>query len=130
MVPMAPSATITRLANWSRNSWARVLVDVVMRSGRKSPSKRGKCDMFHFNAGGEGRALSRPLRLNLCLGITRRICSVLGGMQGCGDLSQGRRLAQPHGDAVGILGLDHAGAEDRSEEHTSELQSLRHLVCR
>src|SRR5258705_1768274 len=25
-------------------------------------------------------------------------------------------------------GLDHAG--DRSEEHTSELQSLRHLVCR
>src|SRR5205814_5472029 len=24
----------------------------------------------------------------------------------------------------------HAGSADRSEEHTSELQSLRHLVCR
>src|ERR1035437_7644581 len=58
MVPMAPSATITRLANWSRNSWARVVVDVVMRNGRKSPSKRGKCDMFQFNAGGKRRALA------------------------------------------------------------------------
>src|SRR5437899_6140655 len=28
------------------------------------------------------------------------------------------------------LGLDPAGARKRSEEHTSELQSLRHLVCR
>src|SRR5258705_1241765 len=26
--------------------------------------------------------------------------------------------------------LDHAGVVERSEEHTSELQSLRHLVCR
>src|ERR1039458_9751758 len=28
------------------------------------------------------------------------------------------------------LGLLDAGIEPRSEEHTSELQSLRHLVCR
>src|SRR5258705_1136767 len=33
-----------------------------------------------------------------------------------------RRLLRPHGERVA-----HGG---RSEEHTSELQSLRHLVCR
>src|SRR5437899_10210728 len=32
-------------------------------------------------------------------------------------------LALPHGSG-------RAGRADRSEEHTSELQSLRHLVCR
>src|SRR5436853_5436574 len=31
---------------------------------------------------------------------------------------------------LGIAWLKDAGAEMRSEEHTSELQSLRHLVCR
>src|SRR5205814_7206869 len=37
---------------------------------------------------------------------------------------------------IGGIGVDHpeerrdAGVEERSEEHTSELQSLRHLVCR
>src|SRR3989441_13354379 len=36
------------------------------------------------------------------------------------------------GDAVmiGVLHADPAGAEARSEEHTSELQSLAYLVCR
>src|SRR5947199_7048874 len=37
----------------------------------------------------------------------------------------------PHGEYV--LDLELAGelqVQDRSEEHTSELQSLRHLVCR
>src|SRR5438045_6064263 len=45
-----------------------------------------------------------------------------------------RRLCQrvAHGDEV-ALRLCHLAAADgqhRSEEHTSELQSLRHLVCR
>src|SRR5262245_62354542 len=31
---------------------------------------------------------------------------------------------------LSALGLASGGARDRSEEHTSELQSLRHLVCR
>src|SRR5262245_65490199 len=34
-----------------------------------------------------------------------------------------------HGDALG-MGVDFEDAVCRSEEHTSELQSLRHLVCR
>src|SRR5262245_66453977 len=34
-------------------------------------------------------------------------------------------LSQPKVDAEAV-----AAAEERSEEHTSELQSLRHLVCR
>src|SRR5258705_8142378 len=29
-----------------------------------------------------------------------------------------------------VVDLQHGGATERSEEHTSELQSLRHLVCR
>src|SRR2546425_7279437 len=36
---------------------------------------------------------------------------------------------QEHIDAGGEL-ADEAGAEHRSEEHTSELQSLAYLVCR
>src|ERR1039458_10474663 len=35
------------------------------------------------------------------------------------------RLAHP-----GIVQIYDYGEDDRSEEHTSELQSLRHLVCR
>src|ERR1035441_10145918 len=34
-----------------------------------------------------------------------------------------------HGDG-GVAGPDLSAVGDRSEEHTSELQSLRHLVCR
>src|SRR5436853_5778955 len=49
-----------------------------------------------------------------------------------------RSARQPwrhHVEAIGCAafepGLDvESGAADRSEEHTSELQSLRHLVCR
>src|SRR5690349_23399373 len=36
---------------------------------------------------------------------------------------------QPRGDP-GIADLAHHAADDRSEEHTSELQSRRDLVCR
>src|SRR5436853_74509 len=50
-------------------------------------------------------------------------------------------LGPRHGRQAGATGPDHAGARrgtlrpgghprGRSEEHTSELQSLRHLVCR
>src|SRR2546425_534508 len=44
------------------------------------------------------------------------------------------RVDQPgHGAAAGAAGraaADGAAAHDRSEEHTSELQSLAYLVCR
>src|SRR5258705_7223857 len=33
-------------------------------------------------------------------------------------------------EVVDLLPGDEAGIKSRSEEHTSELQSLRHLVCR
>src|SRR5262245_63966164 len=46
------------------------------------------------------------------------------------------KVSMPGGCAIGtrpvdllIMSLERLGAE-RSEEHTSELQSLRHLVCR
>src|ERR1017187_5251978 len=88
MVPMAPSATMTRVDNWSRNSWARVLVDVVMRSGRKCRWKRGKCDMFHFTAGGKGRAVG----------------AIPGDLQGL--LLQPCRQKEPGSSAQGLnLGL-------------------------
>src|SRR5205814_10722986 len=42
-------------------------------------------------------------------------------------LSRARRALQAGCDGVVSSGLE---AQKRSEEHTSELQSLRHLVCR
>src|ERR1039458_7446843 len=39
----------------------------------------------------------------------------------------GRDRRRPRAGARGLPGVDRGG---RSEEHTSELQSLRHLVCR
>src|SRR5205814_5811585 len=42
------------------------------------------------------------------------------------EASLAGKLRHPHIVAI----LDAVVAEDRSEEHTSELQSLRHLVCR
>src|SRR5205814_10102581 len=42
-----------------------------------------------------------------------------------------KRLETDHVDLVHIHSLGHADDQvNRSEEHTSELQSLRHLVCR
>src|SRR5262245_62959380 len=38
-------------------------------------------------------------------------------------------VAVVDGEVVGVIGL-HTSSRPRSEEHTSELQSLRHLVCR
>src|SRR5438045_7893221 len=37
---------------------------------------------------------------------------------------------QRAGHATGHAGTEHRSIRARSEEHTSELQSLRHLVCR
>src|ERR1035438_6199933 len=36
----------------------------------------------------------------------------------------------PEGESHRVLGVMRDGERPRSEEHTSELQSLRHLVCR
>src|SRR5438045_4648571 len=43
-----------------------------------------------------------------------------------------RALVAPDADAESVVraGLRYLRAHPRSEEHTSELQSLRHLVCR
>src|SRR5258705_3224312 len=48
------------------------------------------------------------------------------------DRVEERRVGRAQGD-VGLSGgqqVHAVGRWDRSEEHTSELQSLRHLVCR
>src|SRR5205814_5098089 len=51
-----------------------------------------------------------------------------------GDASVGVRVFRPDGDARAVYLDIHGGGfylgSARSEEHTSELQSLRHLVCR
>src|SRR5436853_1840638 len=39
-------------------------------------------------------------------------------------------FAAGHPEALGMPGRKKQQAKQRSEEHTSELQSLRHLVCR
>src|SRR2546429_6692297 len=40
------------------------------------------------------------------------------------------RLGQWRDAGPGTVDLEDSGADDRSEEHTSELQSRLHLVCR
>src|SRR3712207_7346799 len=49
-----------------------------------------------------------------------------------GDLieREARILDQPDGRRLGHQGFVHASAPQRSEEHTSELQSRQYLVCR
>src|SRR5437899_8815979 len=49
------------------------------------------------------------------------------------DRPRGDAAGEPRCGVVAVLVLDGTGDGDlgrRSEEHTSELQSLRHLVCR
>src|SRR5205814_10281641 len=52
----------------------------------------------------------------------------------CGFALQTARIAKPQAAERFVLITSHlpqpSGLECRSEEHTSELQSLRHLVCR
>src|SRR5438045_8044356 len=67
----------------------------------------GSADVYEASHGEVG-AVERGLALGIILG----------------DLAD--LLGREHGQFLG-LGLD---ASFRSEEHTSELQSLRHLVCR
>src|SRR5205814_4875387 len=52
-----------------------------------------------------------------------------------GDFTQAAEELRRQGQTVMFVAADGAvvgliGVADRSEEHTSELQSLRHLVCR
>src|SRR5205814_9998109 len=57
---------------------------------------------------------------------TRRSSDLLSDMARFVTVRQGEPLGNGH--AV-LVAKDVVGDEPRSEEHTSELQSLRHLVC-
>src|ERR1700737_3836393 len=54
MVPMAPSATITRVDRRSRNCRARVVEVIVMGTVRKSRLEHGNCDIYQLSARGKG----------------------------------------------------------------------------
>src|SRR5262245_50121272 len=69
------------------------------------------------------RPALRILHLHLERVVARLELVELQGPAGAGDRER-RSLVELEAD------LGAAAAEDRSEEHTSELQSLRHLVCR
>src|ERR1035438_5498444 len=66
MVPMAPSATMTRRDNCSRNSWARF--GVFMGNGSQGPFRHGRCDISDSSSkaqareqpGLDGEALQHP----------------------------------------------------------------------
>src|SRR3712207_7021572 len=52
-----------------------------------------------------------------------------------GDIKAGRHYMHPSGVRVGVpettrLGMKEGEMKERSEEHTSELQSRQYLVCR
>src|SRR5262245_21986579 len=118
MVPIAPSATITRRDNCSRNSWARVLVLVFMGSRRNSRFGHGYCDVYNFSAGG------RPPVLHSCLmqdeteprpGFSRKM-SLKGkiGMLGI-DHRHGRFGSHQPGADPGLSGRPRRGAVCRAE---------------
>src|SRR5262245_62690387 len=64
------------------------------------------------------------------LPVDRGLVAEVEGLQGFHEREAGHRGA--HGDVLARLGRDLLGQDllERSEEHTSELQSFRHLVCR
>src|ERR1039458_10168914 len=53
MVPMAPSATMTRRDNCSRNSWARF--GVFMGNGSQEPFQHGKCAISDSSSKAQAR---------------------------------------------------------------------------
>src|SRR2546429_4936301 len=61
-------------------------------------------------------------------GLPRQV--VVRARQVLSDLEGQRPLERPDANAQLSLPLDHPVVSERSEEHTSELQSRLHLVCR
>src|ERR1039458_5624397 len=108
---------------WTKNSWSRFCkillpcqwTSKAMRSGRSTSTSLASllCRKFFFNdtATPEIYTLSLP----------RRSSDLFYRVGVPGDCQ-----VRPSGNACDS-GVDHL---PRSEEHTSELQSLRHLVCR
>src|SRR5262245_64717407 len=84
--------------------------------------------LFRSGVGGRADAVDR-----VALGVVRaaaeadRLALVELGHDARHDAQQLQRTAADDRQVVDLLRAQHAF---RSEEHTSELQSLRHLVCR
>src|SRR5207253_6620055 len=66
------------------------------------------------------RSASTPYRRNRCCGDQRNACAARGAARRCSHQSR-KEHSRP---------LRGGGSLARSEEHTSELQSRGHLVCR
>src|ERR1035438_10542860 len=78
-----------------------------------------KSEAEHFSHPDRHVRITRKIEVNL-----QRVAKYPKPGNGCGKL-----IGRQEEYLVGGQG-DRIGNEDRSEEHTSELQSLRHLVCR
>src|SRR5207244_4733479 len=89
----------------------------------------------------DGDLLKRPLALALAEEIEPERADALRRQQGCQSLVGlavlvGKEAVTEHGDAVRLFLRRRQDSRDlvprrvRSEEHTSELQSPDHLVCR
>src|SRR2546425_9666599 len=117
-----------------------------MRSHRRVAARRETCTEGGADlAGGaddEG-AHARPLALRLpwrgaTIDDDRLPCHERGRVRGQEDRRKGDLLhapppAHPHArghPVVRLLGVGIGPLQNRSEEHTSELQSLAYLVCR
>src|SRR5262245_65097237 len=80
----------------------------------------GSCNPLYGCAGDFGRKVMKMLRV-AWLGLVALIAATFGAPALAQDYPNQRvTIVVPFG----------AGSVTRSEEHTSELQSLRHLVCR
>src|SRR5437899_6771323 len=54
----------------------------------------------------------------------------VGVVDAAAEIRPGDEVVVRHGNEVRAVGTARLSGRERSEEHTSELQSLRHLVCR
>src|ERR1035441_10807503 len=87
-------------------------------------------ELFSIQSGaGDGNA-AEPSLLALSDSASRQVPQRICGAHGQGPHASACRLRYEARD-LGPCGFRRRSARDqRSEEHTSELQSLRHLVCR
>src|SRR5437899_5151004 len=129
-----PSGSDVDFGRFSRIAIASSALFPLMRSVTRraflGESRRKRADAFTSTSG------TRP-HVRRALGRAGTTCGRCGSRRGRRARSLGRRDGATVSTEVARCGelaepvADHVlGDEDRSEEHTSELQSLRHLVCR
>src|SRR5262245_19316845 len=105
-----------QFADYVTNPTLPALIEILFGgAGVKAPTNFPRTDLVvAFLTGVPGLNQPASVKPSEMLRLNTSIAPVAAGSQ----------------QTLGVLAGDNAGFPNRSEEHTSELQSLRHLVCR